>query len=294
MVPSKESIARHRDLLTNMKKSSHYRDVHAQYTALQQALPQYNAFINAYAHSIQQYLNESDKPAYYQSVIVPIRDKIHAFEENVLNQRRENIKSYSKHLTESAHTSISANPMKSDRGTFTFSDDGSKQGIGLAQYTITRIKEMVKPILLDGLQCHIQINDSITNSRTELLSPQKYVISLPSKYTMGDVAHEMGHVLELYHPGIMRMMKQFQASRTRGENYQLLSKLKKDHNYMDTECCRVGGFPDPYCGKVTKNGTTEVFSMGLEFMLTDPVTFAHQDPEYFQIVMDCIHAIISN
>lgn len=248
---------------------------------MQEYTPQYTAMMNAYASAMKEYFRD---PSVYDTKIKPILAQLTRYDEMV-SPMKARMHEYTKHLTSSALDRVSANPMHSDKGSFTFTGEN----IGNAQYTVDQIKRIMHPDIFDNLVVTIQVNDTVQQSRVQPLSTG-YLVTLPSQYTTGDVAHEIGHVIEMYKPDIMVRAKQFQASRTRGENYQLLSKIMPEHAY-DSEYCRAGNFPDPYCGKITKDGSTEVFAMGLEFMVIDPITFAHVDPEYFQMILDCIRGV---
>ena len=51
-------------------------------------------------------------------------------------------------------------------------------------------------------------------------------------------------------------------------------------------------FFEVYCGKQYSDGSTEILSMGIEELVTDPVKFYSKDPEYFRFVLMLIRGEI--
>lgn len=97
--------------------------------------------------------------------------------------------------------------------------------------------------------------------------------------------HEFGHALEGNDEAIRKIAVEFLRRRhIPGEEYLPLydPKDEKDWAYWDT-------FLDEYAGKFY--GTwedpvaTEIVSMGLQHLWENPLTFAVQDPEYFNLMM---------
>ena len=106
-----------------------------------------------------------------------------------------------------------------------------------------------------------------------------------------DVVHEMGHAIEDTNPEINRKARAFLEARTRGETAQSLARLTNKQYGID-EVSKPDRFPDPYVGKIYddkgKGISTEVISMGLEYLYTDARRFAQQDPEYFMFMYDTL------
>lgn len=104
--------------------------------------------------------------------------------------------------------------------------------------------------------------------------------------------HEAGHAIESRFPGAIRASKEFLAYRLKGETPVKLSEKFPGHGYGTTE---VGAkdkfdlaFPESaayYIGKEYNLEATEVLSMGVEMLYSDPAGFARKDPEYCAFVL---------
>jgi hypothetical protein len=112
------------------------------------------------------------------------------------------------------------------------------------------------------------------------------------KNTKADViVHEFAHVLESNN-AVLKHAVDFLNARTAGKPIQRLRDLNQA--YDASEIYRDGGFFDAYVGKIYNSlpGTanykgvraTEVISMGLEKMYTDPIGFYKADKEYFTFI----------
>ena len=133
------------------------------------------------------------------------------------------------------------------------------------------------------------------------------------------VVHELGHLIEKTMSGTHGAVKKFLAYRTRGEAAVQLKKKFPTAGYGPEEVgkkdkfkdfwerilreTKYNGRPDSqlsvqeldwlslnaenkayYTGKSYK-GASEVISMGMEALYTDPVAFARTDPEYFKFLV---------
>lgn len=101
--------------------------------------------------------------------------------------------------------------------------------------------------------------------------------------------HESMHWIEDFNGHVHKRCVEFLEYRCKGESARSLKKLT-GLGYGPHEFARPDKFFNPYCGKdyVSTDGNryaTEVLSMGVEKMLKDPVSFAEQDPEYFNFVV---------
>jgi hypothetical protein len=134
------------------------------------------------------------------------------------------------------------------------------------------------------------------------------------------VVHELGHLIESNVSGVHEAAMKFLRYRTRGEAPSQLKKLFPNYAYDDWETGKkdkfenifkdyyrrvfLGGKPDRdltteqlqkmktyslskgfYTGKEYSHPSSEVISMGVEFLYLDPVTFARADPEYFKFIV---------
>ena len=94
------------------------------------------------------------------------------------------------------------------------------------------------------------------------------------------IIHEVAHHLE-HQSSIKKTAHDFLMSRTNN------GKMPKTRyrNSPDEECW-VDKFLDMYMGKDYKNGSSEIVSMGIETLLTNPKKFSAGDPEYTNFILD--------
>lgn len=117
-------------------------------------------------------------------------------------------------------------------------------------------------------------------------------ISVTVEDDLGVAIHEYMHFLERHNPRILMNSLAFAKMRTGDEKTQSLRKLTGNTNYGRDERAKPDKFFDPYCGKVYSNNKTyddadgsEIMSMGLQYLLTQPKKFAEEDREYFDFVI---------
>lgn len=112
-----------------------------------------------------------------------------------------------------------------------------------------------------------------------------YAISL-SENPRGEksIVHELGHVLEHHNLEVHRKAVEFLSKRTAGEDAEWLG----DH-FDEREVTRRDKFIDPYMGKHYPGArATEIISMGLELLYSEPDRLAREDPEYFDFMIDLL------
>lgn len=139
-----------------------------------------------------------------------------------------------------------------------------------------------------------------------------FVVSLPDARPQA-VIHEVAHVIEKRKPGVLAAARDFLKKRCGDEEPVDLTTLpggqemirelgRKDHfdrAFSGISAYYVGktymeGSAVPYAGyyvNAVRSATgavdaTEVVSMGLEKLYTDPIGFARADPEYVQFLID--------
>ena len=107
--------------------------------------------------------------------------------------------------------------------------------------------------------------------------------------------HETMHHLEEHSEHVLMNSLAFATARTEGEKQQSLKKLT-GLGYKQSEVCKKDDFFNPYCGKLYdqfggKNKTfsnataSEIMSMGVQELFTNPKEFAKNDREYFDFVV---------
>ena len=64
-----------------------------------------------------------------------------------------------------------------------------------------------------------------------------------------------------------------------------MPKYHTNGPYESDESAKPDKFFDMYCGKIYSDGATEIFSMGIERLLTEPELFKQEDQEYFYFII---------
>ncbi|MBO3459959.1 hypothetical protein [Aetokthonos hydrillicola] len=103
------------------------------------------------------------------------------------------------------------------------------------------------------------------------------------------VYHEMGHHIEYEDSRIATASREWRDKRATGVE-QPLNNLVKDGRYDDDEIAKPGNYINPYVGKVYRDGSTEVISMGIERFHSSQsmLDFYNEDREHFQFIMGVI------
>lgn len=112
--------------------------------------------------------------------------------------------------------------------------------------------------------------------------------------------HEIGHMVDHFNPDLVRIEKEFVASRTKGEDATRLNDIFPGFGYRLSETTKKDDFINPYVGKDYKDAT-EVLSIGLESVfepgkgqLKSVTNGDHiyklitDDPEYFNLIIGLI------
>ena len=116
-------------------------------------------------------------------------------------------------------------------------------------------------------------------------------INMPVHTSARSTVHEMGHWLEEHNPTVQQKATAFLKSRIGTEQPKKLSVITGDRSYKDYEVAVKDKFVNAYMGKVYTSESTEIISMGLEFMYAIPGSFARDDPETFEFVWNTVRGI---
>jgi SPP1 gp7 family putative phage head morphogenesis protein len=118
--------------------------------------------------------------------------------------------------------------------------------------------------------------------------------NLSGKDPVRTYAHEMVHDIEYQHPEISKASKAYVLKRANGQPLRKLRELTGNKSYSPTEVTyedewvKRGGHH--YMGKVYDGrAATELLTMGFERVMTDPVGFAKQDPDYLKFMLRILH-----
>ena len=120
-------------------------------------------------------------------------------------------------------------------------------------------------------------------------------INISSNEDIGTAIHETMHHLEEHSEHVLMNSLAFAASRTEGEKQASLKRLT-GLSYKSSEVCKKDNFFNPYCGKLydvfggrdkkfVNSYASEIMSMGVQELFTNPKEFAKNDREYFDFVV---------
>lgn len=126
-------------------------------------------------------------------------------------------------------------------------------------------------------------------------------IALPFNASDSTIVHELGHWMEEVIPESRQMIIRFLKRRAAAETLSTLNNLTKTNVFEDREVAVADKFITPYIGKYYVRGirfndtpdwdniyASEVLSMGLQYMHEDPLMFAQQDPDMFDLIFDIL------
>ncbi|MGL5079268.1 MAG: hypothetical protein ACRDBG_25990 [Waterburya sp.] len=99
------------------------------------------------------------------------------------------------------------------------------------------------------------------------------------------VWHELGHIIEKENPWIKAINRDWVYSRSKTKKLEPLGG-----GYGADELAVKGKFFHPYVGKLASNGSTEVFSMGMERMtdIKSMLKFYSDAPEHFNLIVGTV------
>ena len=146
--------------------------------------------------------------------------------------------------------------------------------------------------------------DDIDKLKGEALPGEGHVALMPNT-SNSTIVHELGHWMEHAIPEITEMTGRFLKRRGKSELLSTLNALKQSTSYDDRELAVKDKFIDAYIGKYygfsslgrafpgqkpgwDKIYASEVLSMGVQYLLEDPVKFAKEDPEMFDLIYDIL------
>lgn len=120
-------------------------------------------------------------------------------------------------------------------------------------------------------------------------------INISSNEDIGTAIHETMHHLEEHSEHVLMNSLAFATSRTEGEKQASLKRLT-GLSYKSSEVCKKDNFFNPYCGKLydvfggrdkkfVNSYASEIMSMGVQELFTNPKEFAKNDREYFDFVV---------
>lgn len=111
------------------------------------------------------------------------------------------------------------------------------------------------------------------------------VINLGSNFDRTTLFHELAHFLE-NDPISKAASNGFLVKRRESPQPYSLRELTGNKNYGPNEIAVKDSFMNAYIGKIYRDGVTEVFSMGVQYLANpkDAAIFAAKDPEMFALI----------
>lgn len=105
--------------------------------------------------------------------------------------------------------------------------------------------------------------------------------------------HEMGHWIEHNNPLVRGMIKAWFERRTKGEKPVSLKKLFPNAGYRAKEVVLRDKFLHPYMGKIYSSGSTEILSMGMEYLSSPEGAgeLAAKDPDMMAFILKIIEVL---
>lgn len=132
-----------------------------------------------------------------------------------------------------------------------------------------------------------------TKNQRQQHDPTTKTIHLRAFNSTIAVVHELGHWLEHNIPGAQKLCQDFLAMRVGNETpvdmVQFDRSMQGEMGRKDRFDALFDDLGDAYyVGKVYPHGSTEILSMGLQQLYSDPVKFARKDPEYFRLIISIL------
>ena len=177
---------------------------------------------------------------------------------------------------------------------------------GAIRETYARFLRMFSPEYKINNLGNVEVYASDTIPRSSCLVKEPFIkLRVEFKSSKGkwgffipEQVHELAHAMEISNPHIAKRCKEFLKYRTKNEPSVSLNSLwlkdprrtKEDlarypsGPYGMKETTKPDKFFSPYCGKDYPDGT-EIFSMGVQAVVQDPVNFRKVDPEYFNFIV---------
>jgi hypothetical protein len=103
---------------------------------------------------------------------------------------------------------------------------------------------------------------------------------------MNTIAHEIGHTIEMKNPRVLQRATEWRDNRTKNEDYISMNQATRASGvggYGRNEITKPDKFFHPYIGK-SYRGATEVISMGIGEMISDPVGLMEKDSDMFDFI----------
>ena len=167
----------------------------------------------------------------------------------------------------------------------------SKQWFDEVKAGIADFRALVDPSVIQRAEVNIEYLPKIFRGGKKVVARAFYRNAETAAYLAeGAVSpenitvHELGHFIEHVNPRARREAQAFLRQRTEGE------KLTRIYKYIrgNKEVGWKDKFMDHYAGRHYEWGTTEIISMGMQWLRQCPLKFFQEDPEYFELMMKIV------
>lgn len=162
----------------------------------------------------------------------------------------------------------------------------------ISEFADSFMEKLPKGLLPDNAKINFIINKEMIRS-----SCYRGILTTWSEVDKEAIFHELGHYIEEHNPKIRAEAQKFLLKRTKGEPVERLMDLAKGRGFRPEELVKNDKFLDVYsgCWYEHPNGklyATEILSMGLSYIFKNPLQFAIEDPEYFELLLKLLRGMV--
>lgn len=171
--------------------------------------------------------------------------------------------------------------------------DKDGQSVGFSKSSINGLEERFKAVF-DGVMSKGILSDNDKPNvvgRNCRAHQSGETLTLTKTTDIQTAIHEYMHYVEEKNPQMIANSIAFLKYRTGNEKIKSLKKLT-GASYGSGEKARADNFFNAYCGKIysmtddySDAFATEIMSMGVQELFTNPAKFRKEDPEYFNFVI---------
>lgn len=110
------------------------------------------------------------------------------------------------------------------------------------------------------------------------------------------ISHEFAHLIEASNPSLKLISAEFLKKRVYQEDTVILSDFCEENGLNYSGAAKQievfpGSFIDPYVGRTYVHDNTEVFSIGVQALILDPVNFLFKDAEHFELTWNFLKGL---
>ena len=164
-------------------------------------------------------------------------------------------------------------------------DESGRASLTQAQEFLSKL---ISPKLIDSVQAKIAPIEANSQYGPHRAYARNDTMHIEPNEDVRTIVHEFGHILDHVTGtdelsaafAVDALLKHDQSPEHMGGGYEAGEVGNKD------------GFRSKYCGKFYGGASSEVLSMGLQYLYEDPVAFLKESPEHFKYTMAVIHGLV--